>query len=165
MGQESFNWESFKRCIIVSSDIESVYELIATSEGITQWFIGEAIYRTAHGDVRKKNELIEKDDTYYWKWFHKDLELTGNVIDSNGRDFVKFTFGDAGTVSFSMKDYNDRVLIELIQEVYPGKTYDKFAHINCYVCWSFFLINLKSVVETEFDLRETEAGFDSLANW
>ncbi len=165
MNEENFNWDNFKRSIIVKSDIETCYQMIATSEGIVKWFIGEAIYNANSGNPRSIDEFIQKGDTYYWKWYHKELEITGKVLETNGKDLIKFTFGDAGTVSFKLINYKERVLVELKQEVYPGKTYDKFAHINCYVCWSFFLINLKSVVENGIDLREIEAEIDSLANW
>ncbi len=165
MNEENFNWESFKRVIIVKSDIVNCYKLFATSNGIIKWFIGEAGYKDAKGNLRSESELIQKGDSYYWKWYHKNLGITGSVLEANENDYIKFTFGDAGTVRFTLKNFKERVLVELEQEVYPGKTYDKFSHINCYACWSFFLINLKSVIENGIDLRETEAEFENLANW
>ena len=159
-----FNWEKFIRSVYLRKNINEIYPLISTAGGITKWFIGEAKYVSNDGIERKLDEFIQSRDSYVWKWYHKNFGLEGNVLEANGKDFVKFTFGDAGTVSIKLSEENSKTFFELTQEVYPDKPYYHQAHSHCYACWTFFLNNLKTVTEHNIDLRETESTNESLVN-
>jgi hypothetical protein len=145
--------------------MEEAYRYAATADGISKWFIGKADYYTPDGTRRAGNELIQKGDSYEWDWLYKELGLKGEVLDVNGRDYVKFTFGDTAIFNIKLSEVDDRVLFTLTQESNPDNPMAEEAHINCYVCWTLFVLNLKSVAENGIDLREWNYDMDGLVNW
>lgn len=54
--------------------------------------------------------------------------------------------------------------IKLTQSNNKPSELNEFGFINCCVCWSFFLTNLKSVGESHIDLREKELMNESFIN-
>ena len=72
--------------------MQTVYNAWASSEIICTWFLREAVYSSANGIVRDKNENTEKGDSYSWKWHNWDGQEEGKVVQANGKDFIQFTF-------------------------------------------------------------------------
>jgi hypothetical protein len=163
MSKPYFNWERFQRSVLVRASIDACHAAIFTSGGLAKWFIGSATYSTSDGLPRAHVARVHMGDDYLWKWLDKDLELTGQVLNVTHLS-VTFSFGEAGTVTMSARQEADRVRVTIAQEALPDKPYDKEAFVNCYVCWSFFLLNLKSVLEHHIDLREREIDDDELVN-
>ena len=96
---------------------------------------------------------------------YKELGLKGEVLEANGRDHVKFSFGETATFNIRLSEKDDRVLFTLTQVSNPENPMEEEAHINCYVCWTLFILNLKSVAENGIDLREWDYDMDGLVNW
>jgi hypothetical protein len=163
MAKPYFNWERFQRSVLIRAPLDQCVNAILTSGGLAKWFIGSATYSTSDGLPRAHVARVQKGDGYLWKWLDKDLELTGKVLDVTSSS-VTFTFGEAGTVTMSASQEGNRIRIRISQESIPGKPYDREAYVNCYVCWSFFLLNLKSTLEHHIDLREREVDDDELVN-
>lgn len=163
MTEKNFNMNEFSHSILLNTTPRSVFEYAATPEGLTKWFIGNAEY-TRNGNLVPSEELISAGDSYRWKWLAKDYETTGKTIQVIKDERIKFTFGSMFEINVSVVAENSRTRFTLSQNYKPGTAKNDFAHINCCVCWAFFLTNLKSVVEHGIDLRETEANDESLVN-
>lgn len=165
MNEHKFSLTAFERGVLLEISMEEAYKYAATADGISKWFIGEAVYTAPDGHARPGDEPAQKGDKYTFNWVYKDLSLSGEVLDANGTDYIKFTFGDTAIFDIKLSELNDRVLFNLSQISNPDNPMEELAHINCYVCWTLFILNLKSVAENGADLREWDYDMDGLVNW
>ena len=165
MAKEQFNWELFTRRIVIHKNIEDVFSLIATSEGLKKWFLHEAVFYTMVNETKVVNFTFPtENELYYWKWKGKDFELNGHVIKCETNTCFSFTFGSAGTVKIELEIIEESTLLLLTQQVNHGEIYDKMRQANSFAYWTFFLLNLKSVAEHGIDLREDKFQFPNLLN-
>ncbi len=163
MTENSFNMNSFRHSIYLDKPVEEVYKYIGTGNGLTKWFIGNSVY-SAGGKKRGDSEYVMKGDEFNWNWLEKDFSVSGKVLDAEVNKMFKFTFGSIFIVTISVKAGSGRTLFTLEQEYAANTEKNDFAHINCCVCWAFFVTNLKSVIESGCDLRETQADMEELVN-
>lgn len=155
---DHFDWNKLSRTIYLNEDFSRVYQMIGTPAGLTEWFLGRTEFTNGNGYTRLPNELVQTGDEYLWEWLAVELELKGKMEEVDGKSMVRFTFGKAGVVTISLTRKNERTRLELSQVGHPDQEYDRKAQANCFACWTFFLTNLKSVVEHGIDLRETWEG-------
>lgn len=165
MSQLTF--DQFTKKIFIKAPKEKLYWCWGTSEGITSWFLSEAIY-TANGKPREANEKIQAGDEYSWRWHNWDGQETGKVLAANGTDFLEVTF-TSSKVSVTLEDHDKAVLLILKQHEIPTDEENKLnIHHGCSNGWTFWLANLKAYLEhgillneTEFDLRNIPlSGFE-----
>lgn len=106
--------------------------------------------------MRNKQEKIQAGDTYRWFWFGYPDSVTekGKILDLNCKDFLKFTFGEAGVVSVKIFEDLGNVFLELIQDEipHPGLSQTNY-HVECKTGWTFYLANLNSILQGGVDLR------------
>jgi uncharacterized protein YndB with AHSA1/START domain len=165
MNEFKFSMTAFERGVLLDIPMDEAYKYAVTAEGIAKWFIGKAEYTAPDGHIRSGDELIQRGDKFNWDWVYKELSLEGDVLDANGKDYVKFTFGKTASVNIKLSEVDGRVLFNLTQESKPDNPMEEFSHINCYVCWTLFVLNLKSVAENGADLREWDYDMHGLVNW
>lgn len=158
-----FNKNFFIRKICINKSIEKVYNLIATAGGLSKWFIDKAEFLN-NDFIRKEPEFPLPGDKYKIYWLYKDYSSDGEVIEVQKNNVFKFTFGDAGIVTISLTEEGSKTLVELKQENYPGKEYDHDSYVNCYACWTFYLANLKSVLEKNYDMRDRDYYTEGFVN-
>ncbi|MBK8981104.1 MAG: SRPBCC domain-containing protein [Ignavibacteria bacterium] len=164
MTEKNFSSEEFSHGILLKATPEEVFGYLSTGTGISKWFIGSANYFYDAKSIRLGNESAEKGDSFLWKWLNKDLELKGLVTGSVKDKSFGFTFGPSFLVDMNLSESDKRTKLTLTQKYQDSAVKNEFAYINCCVCWVFFLTNLKSVIENNIDLRETEADNELLVN-
>ena len=153
---EDTRWSTFKLCGDYNVDMRSLYMAWATPIGLEKWFLRKADFYTIPMRLRAGDEQIAKDDTYIWYWhgYDNDVSEKGSILEANGKDFIKFTFTGGSTVSISLSTRNGLTLIELVQESIPQEDDPaKNLLVQCQIRWTFYLTNLKSVLEGGKDLR------------
>ena len=124
MMEKIFDWGKFIRRLYIKTDSQTAFNFIATSQGLSSWFLQRANYFSPQGTMRAKNELTLKNDQYDWKWFYKNHNLKGKVLETNNKNFIKFTFGSS-LVSFELKDTKENgVLLELNSLSPEGDRFD-----------------------------------------
>ena len=75
-------------------------------------------------------------------------------MDCNGKDLFKFKFGDAGNCTVSIYEEQGEKIVELLQDQVPTDEKGKQNwHIGCKTGWTFYMANLKSMLEGGIDLR------------
>ena len=75
-------------------------------------------------------------------------------MDCNGKDFFKFKFGEAGDCSVTIYEEQGEKIVELVQDQIPTDDKSKQNwHIGCKTGWTFYMANLKSMLEGGIDLR------------
>jgi hypothetical protein len=149
-------WTSFKVTGDYNTDIRSLYEAWATTAGLEKWFLRRANFYTVPRRTREPEEFILKEDTYDWYWhgYNDDTFEKGVILEANGTDLVKFTFSGGSVVTISLYSRNGVSIVELVQENIPEESDpSKNLFVQCQIGWTFYLANLKSILEGGIDLR------------
>lgn len=157
-------WTSFKVAGDYNTDIRTLYEAWATTAGIEKWFLRKASFYTVPHRTREPEEFIAKEDTYEWYWHGYDDNGSekGEILEANGTDFLKFTFSGGSIVSINISSRNGISLVELTQENIPIESDPaKNLFVQCQIGWTFYMANLKSVMEGGVDLRNKKPEVDS----
>jgi uncharacterized protein YndB with AHSA1/START domain len=164
MSDFEHDWTRFEKRIYIDAEPEEVFRAWAVPENIVKWFIASANYQSTDGTRRPAFELVVAGDTYYWEW-HQDLSTQGVILDVVENQKLVFTFGDkeAGSdekiiITVEVTSCEDgSTLLRLVQENMADTPQ---AHVSwyaqCNLGWSFFMTNLKGLLEYGVDLRETD---------
>jgi uncharacterized protein YndB with AHSA1/START domain len=164
---EPYNWSRFVSRIAVKAPVATLYNAWATRSGIENWFLRMSEYKKPDGNMRGNNEAVQKEDTYTWRWYGWSDETTehGAILDCNGKDFFKFSFGKAGNCSVSIKEEQGQNIVELVQDNIPTDEQGKhYWHLGCKTGWTFYLANLKSMLEGGIDLRNKDERLANVIN-
>ena len=162
-----FNWTRFTVRIPVNASMEKLYWCLSTRTGLEYWFLRSSEFKTPEGVLRKDDELVKKGDSYSWRWhgWSDDTVETGTILDCDGKDHLSFSFGTAGNCFVTIKQEQGQNMVELTQENIPddeqGKTY---WHLGCKTGWTFYLANLKSMLEGGVDLRNRDEALKNVVN-
>lgn len=173
MSEFDYDWTRFERKIFINARPETVFRAWTVPENIVQWFIAKANYLAADGTPRLPGEPVVAGDTYFWEW-HQDLRTQGTLLEVVDNERLVFTFGDKEPgsgeqiiVTVVVSPEEDGVtLLRLIQENMADTPQAHVSwHMQCNLGWSFFMTNLKGLLEHGVDLRETdrERAYDARA--
>lgn len=155
---------SFKIVGDFNTDVRSLYEAWATTAGIEKWFLRKANFYTVPRRTREPEEFIMTEDTYEWYWHGYDDTAVekGSVLEANGTDSLKFTFSGGSIVSIYIYSRNGVSIVELTQTNIPEEAdLSKNLYVQCQIGWTFYLANLKSVIEGGIDLRNKRLELSS----
>lgn len=164
---ENADWTTFITRIPVNGSAEALYKAWATQAGIEHWFLRLSEYRAPDGTRRAADELVQPGDTYLWRWhgWPDEVEEKGKILECNGRDFFKFTFGEAGICTVSIKEEKGQRMVELVQTDIPDDDHGRqYWHVGCKTGWTFYLTNMKSLFEGGIDLRNRDAELKNVVN-
>lgn len=153
---QEYDWSRFLLRIPVRADREKIFAAWCSQQGLESWFLREASFQDPEGNARNPNEPIQVKDTYLWRWhgWPDDVMEKGLIIESNGNDRLKFSFGKAGNVTISIREDNGETILELLQDEIPDTDEGRrYYHLGCTKGWVFYLANLKSILEGGLDLR------------
>ncbi|HUR66451.1 MAG TPA: SRPBCC domain-containing protein [Chitinophagaceae bacterium] len=162
----NYDWTTFTVRVPVKATVEKLYWCWATREGIEYWFLRMSDYKKGN-EARANNQLVQKGDTYRWRWHGWSDEVTeeGTILDCNGKDLFKFSFGKAGNCTVTIKKENGEMLVELIQDMIPDDEQGRhYWHLGCKTGWTFYLSNLKSLLEGGIDLRNRDEELKNVVN-
>jgi hypothetical protein len=161
------DWSSFTKRIPINAFVEDIYEAWATRGGIESWFLRLAEFSNIHDELRRSVEFVESGDKYLWAWhgWNDEANQTGEILEANGVDFFKFTFHAPMTVTVKIIRENETNLLELTQEnIPPDEVSRKNYFVGCGEGWTFYLANLKSVLEGGLDLRNRDGKLKNVIN-
>lgn len=164
---EKKDWSKFVLRIPVNAGSQEIYDRWTTPKGLESFFLRQARFTAANGTAKANDQQIAEGDTYEWRWFGypDSVTETGTVLAANGKDFLQFVFGKAGTVSVTVKTVEGSTIVELIQDNIPTDEESKFNfHIGCQGGWLFYLVNLKSLMEGGIDLRNRDEKLTAVIN-
>ncbi|MBK7869537.1 MAG: SRPBCC domain-containing protein [Saprospiraceae bacterium] len=167
MSISSSDWSKFCQRITVNASIGDLYKAWTTQEGLESWFLRKAEFTKPDGSIRPRNESIQKGDQYSWLWHgHPDsAEERNQVLEANGKDTLQFTFTETCAVTVHIKSEAGENVVELWQENIPLEDDPKRnLHVQCSVGWTFYLANLKSILEGGIDLRNKNENIKSVVN-
>jgi uncharacterized protein YndB with AHSA1/START domain len=149
------DWNGFILRILVRATPDEVARAWLTSGGLSSWFLKTAEY---FSDDQKIDATVLAcgSDSFRWVWADDSEEL-GRVLEIEFPHRFRFTwYGERGWVEIRLSEVDGRTAVELEQFVDQAEEKDRIeCYISCTSGWSFFLANLKSVLEGGLDLRET----------
>jgi len=161
---ELYKWTEFVQKEFINAPREAVFDKWVTSENIVGWFIAAAVYNYDGDKIRKPDEKIKAGDEYTWIFF-QGITVKGRIIDITENEYLSFTFGkkepdseeDVIVDLHFFSESADRTRIELHQKNISDSEYGQVNYnLSCMVGWSYFLMNLRSVIEGGNDLREKD---------
>ncbi len=162
-----YDWSAFTQKIYIDTDMQRIYDAWTTRTGIEHWFLRKGEFRKPDGSERAYASPVEQGDTYEWFWHgHPDTTVEhGKILEANGQDLFKFSFGALGNVTISLKQTGQETEMILTQDELPtderGKVY---CHLGCATGWTFYLANLKSLMEGGIDLRNKNMEHTGVIN-
>ena len=163
----AYNWTTFTVRVPVKAPVEKLYWCWGTREGIEYWFLRMSEYKKADGSLRERAEQAGQGDTYRWRWhgWPDDVTEEGSILDCNGKDFFKFSFGKAGNCAVTIKQEDTETIVELVQDLIPDNEEGRhYWHLGCKTGWTFYLANLKSLLEGGIDLRNRNENLKNVVN-
>ncbi len=161
----NFDWTTFKRRIAIKSKLPDIYNAWTKAAEIEKWFLSKAIFIDNDKKPIGKDNSIEKGFTYEWNWYLYDTTEFGKITNTNGKDFIQFTFAGECLVDIELSVKDDYVIVELTQKNIPTDDNSKQGiRLGCDSGWSFFLVNLKSVYEGGIDLRNKNNSLKGMLN-
>jgi len=164
---ENYNWRQFIKRITIHASKQSIYDAWTTQEGLESWFLRLAEFKTPEGILRKRNEAIEKTDRYKWLWFGYDDTFAeeNEILLVNGKDELQFSFSGGCIVTVMIKQEKGETICEL-QQIMPmdDEAEQRYFFIECGKGWTFYLTNLKSILESCPDLRNKNADIKNVIN-
>ena len=163
----SYNWKQFIKRITIKAPAKSIYAAWATQQGLETWFLRLAQFVKNDGTLRPRNSPIEKGDKYKWLWFGYDDSTAeeGEIFSANGWDLLQFSFSGGCIVTVSVKQEENETICELIQQMpMDDESQQQFFFIECGKGWTFYMTNLKSILEGGPDLRNKNLAIKSVIN-
>ena len=162
---EHFDWTQFTRRIAVTASMEQLYAAWSIPQEIERWFLKTADFTTANGDLVSKEIPVATGSRYTWIWHLYDDREQGTITAANGTDFIQFTFAGACLVDVKLTEEEGYTIVELTQKHIPTDEDSKqFIRLGCHTGWSFYLLNLKSVMEGGLDLRNKDTRLQPMLN-
>lgn len=150
------DWTRFTKRIPIKADTQKIYDSWASQAGLEKWFLRKAEFKSNGKDVKPKDSPIQKGDTFEWFWYGypNSVAERNSIIEANGKDFLQFRFSGECLVSVYIKQEEGESVVELTQENIPlDENPVTNMYIGCGVGWTFYLANLKSILEGGIDLR------------
>jgi uncharacterized protein YndB with AHSA1/START domain len=163
----AYDWSKFSTRININTEIKDIYAAWATQSGLEKWFLRLAEFMKPDNTPRADRDRIAKGDSYRWLWYGYDDSVVekGTILDANGNDRIRFTFAESCIVTITIKKEESETIVELVQENIP---LDEAArvnyHLGCMTGWTFYLANLKSILEGGLDLRNKNQSVTKVIN-
>ena len=164
---QSYNWNQFTRRVTIKAPPQAIYDAWTSSEGIESWFLRKASFTSSSGILREGKDPIQEGDHYEWLWFGYDDTVVerNRIMKANGVDSLQFGFSGGCIVSVHIRSQQGENICELVQQMTPPDEKDKqFFFIECGRVWTFYLANLKSVLEGGLDLRNRNVEIQDVLN-
>lgn len=161
------DWSRFTRRINIKAPKLAVYRHFVVPANMETWFVRDASFRVSNGELRNKNSQIYAADTYEWLWYGQPDTVVekGKVIEANGVDRIQFSFTAGAIVTIELTNGGENTVITLTQEGIPTDDNAKANYnLECQVGWTFYLTNLKSILEGGIDLRNKDTSIKNVVN-
>jgi uncharacterized protein YndB with AHSA1/START domain len=161
---ENFNWSQFSKKVAVKASLTEMYDAWSVANNIEKWFLSDTDYKLSDGSALSKSARFESGTRYEWHWFLYDEVETGEILEANGKDFIKFEFANS-IVEITLTELDEYVIVELIQNCIPTDEKSKQdIRLGCEKGWTFFLLNLRTVYENDIDQRNQDGRLKGMIN-
>jgi uncharacterized protein YndB with AHSA1/START domain len=161
------NWDSFTKRITINAPVSEIFKSWTTQTGLEKWFLRKAEFTVKNKTIRPVDSAVQAGDTYEWTWFGypENAAERHTILENNGNDQLKFRFSGGCIVSVSIKNENGETICELTQDMIPADEHKRqMFYLECSTGWTFYMTNLKSILEGGIDLRNKNESIQSVIN-
>ena len=161
------DWSSFVLRINVHATRQQLYAAWATRMGMESWFLRLCEYTHKDGTILPDTEHAVTGDRYTFRWhgWPDETTETGEVLQANGHDSFQFSFGKAGICTVTILLAGDNQMVELEQSGIPVDEAGRMNyHVGCKTGWTFYMANMKSILEGGIDLRNRDENLQNVLN-
>lgn len=159
------DWTSFTLQIAIKTNLENAWHAWTTSHGMESWFLESCTFAEPGGQARHANDVVHPGDHYTFTWFLYDIPENGMIKQVVPKSLFQFTFAGDCLVDITLETKLGHVIVTLRQHNIPEDENSKFKiRIGCHEGWTFYLANLKSILEGGLDLREKIPGLRGINN-
>lgn len=136
-------WTHFNRNIRIKAPMANVYQAWVDIELLQTWFLKEVEITGRTGE-----NICRKADKVKWTWNNADFTTEIEMLEANGVDLLKFTFGHGMEVEIRLELEDEWTVLKLNQTKIPTDEASKFNFFaGCRGGWTFWLANLKCFLE------------------
>lgn len=161
---ENHDWTTFSKRISIKASKKAIFDAWTTQENLESWFLSQAEFKTADGTAKDRNLKITHGDSYIWMWHGSDNIAEGKVLENNGTDILGFTFLGC-EVQLEIKEEDNENIVDVVQSKIPLDEDSKMSYyVGCSRGWTFYLTNLKSILEGGIDLRNKNENLNNVIN-
>jgi len=156
---DAFQAGTFNGRIHVQAHTARVFEAWATGPGLSRWLLGSSEFRAPGAAAARADAVARSGDDFRWT-FQAGRCVEGHVLAAEWPGEIELAFDPGGSCRVSLAAEGDGTLVEV---VHLGLG-DPAARLDWSTAWTFFLTNLKSVLEGGADLRETDPARGQTVN-
>jgi len=151
--------------IPVKTSSQAVYDSFTTRPGLEAWLLSRAELRDADGDVLAAGNL-EQGDTFVWHWhgYSEEAAVEGRMLADDGSNAVRFTFDRNTEVEVHLEMPEAGTVIVSLTHMGLDEAEASEHYVDYYASWTFYLTNLKSVLEGGIDLRNKDTQLKGMLN-
>ena len=167
MSSTTHDWSKFSLKINIYNSVESVYDAWTIPNHLERWFLRSADFVREDKTLREKELHVQTNDTYTWLWhgYADDVYEKGRVLFANGIDKLQFSFTRGAEVTVDIGVSHNETIVLLTQSGMPTDDESKHKiHLGCLEGWTFYLANLKSILEGGVDLRNKNIELKNMIN-
>jgi uncharacterized protein YndB with AHSA1/START domain len=147
----------FTKRIRVKCLPEEAFERWTTSKGLESWFLARASFG--------KFDVAAVGLPFKLEW-SADTTDSGEVVAMESNRLFEFTWYEGrGRVRVNFSPVDTGTLIELTQHVAGEGEAQMQEFMDCRDGWTFYLTNLKCVMEGGLDLRDNDPDLPGLVNY
>ena len=158
------DWTTFTKRINIKSDKAEIFNYWITQENIEKWFLSSAKFCDKDNIYRDRQSIVVPGDQYTWMWHGSADAAHGEVILNNGIDALEFSFLGC-MVKVQVKTEHGENIVELTQsEIALDEDSRMNDYMGCSRGWTFYLTNLKSILEGGIDLRNKNINLKDVIN-
>jgi uncharacterized protein YndB with AHSA1/START domain len=163
----TYDWSRFFSRININADIKTVYDAWTSRSALELWFLRTAEFTGSENVLRGNRDEIAKGDSYRWFWHGYDDSAVerGTILEANGKDLLRFSFAGSCIVTVTIRKEQGETIVELEQQNIPLDENARVNyHLGCMTGWTFYLANLKSILEGGLDLRNKNQNLHKVLN-
>ena len=158
---QPYDWSRFNCSIFVQAPPSRVFDAWTLPEALEKWLIAECRIEAADGHKRAPSERLATGDRYQWLSSDQKTKNTGHILDVTSSKRFKFTFGMSEgmpiNVTVAFEPQGDGCCVKLQQDSIGRSEASRLQwHVGGLKSWTFYLTNLKAVLESGVDLREKD---------
>ncbi len=160
----NFDWTSFTKRIAVKSSLSEIYQAWTVAAHLEKWFLERVVFHVGETQLESTSP-VQGGMQYDWYWYLDATPMRGEILSTNGKDFIQFTFEGTSLVDVKLSTLDEYVIVELRHHNIPQDDHSKqHVRLGCSNGWAFYLHNLKSVYEGGLDLRNKDPKLGVMIN-
>ncbi len=110
---KDFDWTSFTKRIAVKSTLSEIYAAWTVASSLEKWFLERVVFKDSAGSLSESAKPAETGTHYAWYWYLDATPMHGEILSTNGKDFLQFTFEGPSIVDVKSSTLDEYVIVEL----------------------------------------------------